>query len=90
VEVDLWYSWFIEVTLQKAGVHHSYGPEKYWVKMNVKHRPEENGDSVHESDSHTLEREVESELEKRQLRSSFLSWRLVGHLTMLYSNKMCL
>jgi hypothetical protein len=64
VEVDLWYSWFIEVTLQKAGVHHSYGPEKYWVKMNVKHRPEENGDSVHESDSHTLEREVESELEE--------------------------
>jgi hypothetical protein len=64
VEVDLWYSWFIEVTLQKAGVHHSYGPEKYWVKMNVKHRPEENGDSVHESDSHTFDREVESELEE--------------------------
>lgn len=61
VEVDLWYSWFIDVTLQKAGVQHSYGPEKYWVKMNVKQRPQENGDAVDEYEGQAVDRECEIE-----------------------------
>jgi hypothetical protein len=61
VEIDLGYSGLIEVTLQKAGVPHSYGPEKYWVKMNVKKRLYEKEDA--DSIQHTVDREGDIFLE---------------------------
>jgi hypothetical protein len=50
VEINLWYSCFAEATLQKAGVEHVFGPEKYCVRLRIKQLPEETGQVIYDSE----------------------------------------